>query len=98
MHYPSKQMPRPGVIIDTSGDRVVDARTYITAREVMEMRQAAALTVQRFARGWAARRRTGELRVQKDEREAFLAEREQRRRAEVEDARRWACTCVVYFV
>jgi len=82
------QMARPGLALDTRHDRVVDARAYVTAREVLEWRAAAALTVQRFARGWAARRRAGELRGHKAEREAFLADRQAKQAAEVDETRR----------
>jgi hypothetical protein len=92
------QMPRPGVVLDVSEDRLVTPRTYVTAREVQAVRQAAALTVQRFARGWAARRRAGQLRGHKEEREAFLREREGRRIADAEDARRCSPHCRAVFL
>ncbi|GBG00116.1 hypothetical protein Rsub_12857 [Raphidocelis subcapitata] len=82
------QMARPGLLLDESGDRVVGARTYITAREVVARREAAALTIQRFARGLAGRRRAARARRQKAEREAFLGEREGRRAEEAEATHR----------
>jgi hypothetical protein len=81
------QVVRPGVVLDEGGDRVVRPRAYVTAREVAARREAAAVTIQRFARGLAGRRRAGEARRQKAEREAFLAGREGRRAAEAEATR-----------
>lgn len=89
------QMPRPGAVIDASGDRELTPRVYVTAREVLARREAAALTVQRFARGWAARARAAGLRGDKAEREAFLAAREARRANEAEDTRRCG-PCALY--
>lgn len=49
-------------------------RPYVTAEVVQQRREAAALTIQRFSRGWFARKRAGVLQGIKAERDAFLAE------------------------
>eukprot|EP00878_Enallax_costatus_P040749 GHUV01047112.1.p1 GENE.GHUV01047112.1~~GHUV01047112.1.p1 ORF type:complete len:236 (+),score=93.19 GHUV01047112.1:695-1402(+) len=67
------QMARPGLELDTSGDRVLEARPYIPAAVVDEWRARAAQTIQRYTRGWLARRRTAVLRDIKAERDDFLA-------------------------
>lgn len=54
--------------------RVLTPRPYLTAEVVQQHRDAAALTIQRFSRGWFARKRAGVLRGIKSERDAFLAE------------------------
>ncbi|KAI8476970.1 MAG: hypothetical protein J3K34DRAFT_516223 [Monoraphidium minutum] len=82
------QMPRPGAVIDGGRDRLVTPRPYVTAGEVIDRRAAAALTVQRFARGMAARRRAAALRAHKEEREEFLQRREAARAADAGEARR----------
>jgi hypothetical protein len=46
----------------------------VTAAVVEQRREAAALTIQRFSRGWFARKRAGVLRGIKAERDAFLSE------------------------
>jgi hypothetical protein len=63
-------------------------RPYVTADAVMEARGAAARTVQRFARGWRARKRVRELREQKAQRDAFLEAQVAVARQEEENARR----------
>lgn len=54
--------------------RVLTPRPYVTAAVVEQRREAAALTIQRFTRGWFARKRAGVMRDIKAERDAFLAE------------------------
>lgn len=68
------QMAKTGLLLNCSGDRVLTPRPYVTAAVVEQQREAAALTIQRFSRGWFARKRAGVLRDIKAERDAFLAE------------------------
>jgi hypothetical protein len=82
------QMARPGLEADDGEGRVVTPRPYVTALEVCAAREAAALRIQRAARGWLGRRRAAELRAQRAEREAFLGERDARRRGDAEETRR----------
>lgn len=82
------QMARPGVLLDESEDRELTPKPYVTADEVWAKKEAATRTIQRFVRGWFGRRRAAELRKQKEEREAFLAEQEAKRIREMEEQRR----------
>ncbi|KAL0034540.1 hypothetical protein WJX79_007550 [Trebouxia sp. C0005] len=51
------QMARPDLLLDTSRDRILAARPYVSAAEVWAVKEKCAATVQRFTRGWLARRR-----------------------------------------
>lgn len=53
--------------------RVLTPQPYVCAAVVEQHRAAAALTIQRFTRGWFARRRAAALNTIKAERDAFLA-------------------------
>ncbi len=53
---------------------MVTPRPYVTSEVVQQRREAAALTIQRFTRGWFARKRAGVLLAIKAERDEFLAE------------------------
>lgn len=54
--------------------RVLTPRPYVSSEVVAQWREAAALTIQRFSRGWFARKRAAVLQGIKAERDAFLAE------------------------
>lgn len=54
--------------------RALTPRPYVSAEVVGQRREAAALTIQRFSRGWFARKRAAVLRGIKAERDAFLEE------------------------
>jgi len=54
--------------------RVLTPRPYVSAEVVGQWREAAALTIQRFSRGWFARKHAAVLQGIKAERDAFLAE------------------------
>jgi hypothetical protein len=84
------QMARPGLEPDDSSGRALTPRPYVSAREVGARREAAALRIQRAARGWLGRRRAAELRALRSTREAFLEERDARRRGDAEETRRCA--------
>lgn len=64
------------------------ARPYTTAAQVMAVRSAAALTIQRFTRGWLGLRRVQGLRAYKAERDAFVAEQEAAAQQAASDKRR----------
>lgn len=55
------------------GRRVITPRPYVSSEVVGQRRAAAALTIQRFGRGWLARSRAAALRGIKQERDGFLA-------------------------
>lgn len=54
--------------------RVLTPRPYVTSEVVQQYREAAAMVIQRFTRGWFARKRAATLRGIKAERDEFLAE------------------------
>lgn len=70
--------------------RVLTPRPYVTAAVVEQCLEAAALTIQRFSRGWFARKRAGVLRDIKAERDAFLAETAAKSAQAVYDQKRCA--------
>lgn len=79
------QMPRPDCVIDASRDRPMDPRPYVTADEVWRVKEIKTVVLQRFTRGWFARKIARRLRAEKAEREAReQAEAEQRAREEEE--------------
>ncbi|DBA79120.1 hypothetical protein WJX77_008342 [Trebouxia sp. C0004] len=51
------QMARPDLLLDTSRDKILAARPYVSAAEVWAVKEKCAATIQRFTRGWLARRR-----------------------------------------
>lgn len=62
------------VYVRLQSNRVLTPRPYVSSAVVQQRREAAALTIQRFSRGWFARKRAAVLRGIKAERDAFLAE------------------------
>ncbi|WIA10090.1 hypothetical protein OEZ85_010297 [Tetradesmus obliquus] len=82
------QMARPGLELDCSGDRLLTPRPYTTSEEVAARRAAAAVTIQRYSRGWMARLRADALRAIKDERDGFLAQAAAERTAAAQAERR----------
>eukprot|EP00877_Chromochloris_zofingiensis_P012709 jgi/Chrzof1/7692/Cz02g33050.t1 len=82
------QMQRPGILIDESGDRIMTPRRYVTATEINRRQVAAALIIQRFTRGWFARRRAGCLSHDKTERDTFIAGQTTARQQAADENRR----------
>lgn len=80
------QMPRPDLVVDGARDRAVAPRPYVTAAEVWALKERKAIVIQRYTRGWFARRRAARLRADKRAREES-ARAEAERRAESEEAR-----------
>ena len=68
--------------------RVLTPRPYFTADQVGAVRAAAVVTIQRYSRGWLARKKAWGLRGNKSERDAFLAEQAAKQKAEAEEKRR----------
>uniref|UniRef100_A0A061RZE0 Iq and ubiquitin-like domain-containing n=1 Tax=Tetraselmis sp. GSL018 TaxID=582737 RepID=A0A061RZE0_9CHLO len=81
------QMRRPGVLLDESGDYILVPGPYMTAEELLRIKDRKAVIIQCALRGWLARRRANELKRQNIERESFLKEEEEAR-AEEESAKR----------
>lgn len=71
--------------------RLLTPRPYTTSEEVAARRAAAAVTIQRYSRGWMARLRADALRAIKDERDGFLAQAAAERTAAAQAERRCAC-------
>lgn len=82
------QMERPGVIIDTSEDRVRTPGPYQTSEQRLAIVTRATCNIQRFWRAYLGRKRAAYLRQKKQERDAFLAEQEAQARREAEEHRR----------
>ncbi|KAJ9533131.1 hypothetical protein QJQ45_018218 [Haematococcus lacustris] len=82
------QMERPGVVIDTSYDRILTPGRYQTSEERLEIVVRATRTIQRWWRGVRGRKRADYLRRKKAEREAFLREEESKALQAAEEHRR----------
>lgn len=81
------QMARPDLLLDTSGDVEAVPGRYVTSEEWVQVKAAAVLIIQRYARGWFARRLANELRRRREERRDFVAGEEERKRVEAEEQR-----------
>ena len=82
------QMSKPGVLVTHAGERQIVPKPYRTADEVRAIKVAAAITVQCWLRGLAARRRAAQKRKEMEAKRAFLAEQEQKRLEEAESQRK----------
>ncbi|GAQ87011.1 hypothetical protein KFL_003250140 [Klebsormidium nitens] len=82
------QMARSDLMLDESRDRVVLPRAYEDSEHWERRRDHAVIMLQRYWRGWLARRRAGELREREEEKQHFLQEEQQRRRQAAEAFRR----------
>ncbi|KAL3137905.1 Protein phosphatase 1G [Trebouxia sp. C0009 RCD-2024] len=51
------QMARPDLLLNTAQDKILAARPYVSASEVWAVKEKSAATIQRFTRGWLARKR-----------------------------------------
>jgi len=67
---------------------VLHPRPYISSEVVGERRSAAAATIQRYCRGWLARRRAAVLKAIKGERDSFLTAAAAERQAAALEHRR----------
>jgi hypothetical protein len=74
MREAGTQMERPGVVVDTTHDRVKTPGRYQTSEERLAIVTAATRMIQRWWRGYQGRKRAAYLRGKKAEREAFLRE------------------------
>ncbi len=52
----TSQTPAPGLYIDTSADKVLEAKPYFTSEMWMKQREVSALFIQRMARGHLAKK------------------------------------------
>jgi len=79
MREQGTQMAKPGVVIDTSNDRVyIPSNNYFSSEDLHNLRIEHAIKIQAFVRGWRARKRASDLARQKRESQ----EKSQRERAE----------------
>lgn len=78
------QTERPGLWIDTRGDKVVKAGPYFTSEMWMQQREAAAHFIQKMMRGCFARKRTRALREEKEKKKREQIRREKQYREEEE--------------
>lgn len=62
-------MARKDLFLDEGGDRVVRPRAYEDSEHWERRRDHAVITLQRYWRGWLARRRAGELRRTEEEKQ-----------------------------
>jgi hypothetical protein len=85
----STQMARPDLLLDDSRDRPMAAGRYLTSDEHHLLRLKKSIVIQRYARGWFARRRARQLRATRDERQRFVAAEAARRQHEAEQRRRY---------
>lgn len=63
------QMARSDLLLDESRDRVVLPRAYEDSEHWERRRDHAVITLQRYWRGWLARRRARELREREEEKQ-----------------------------
>mmetsp|Transcript_42450 Transcript_42450/g.51468 ORF Transcript_42450/g.51468 Transcript_42450/m.51468 type:complete len:531 (+) Transcript_42450:224-1816(+) len=84
----STQMSRPDLILDDSMDREMESGMYMTSEEFHQLRVKKTIVIQRYSRGWKARKRAAELRFKREERQKFLAQEALRKQKEAEERRR----------
>lgn len=81
------QMPRSDLLVDETYDRVVRARTYFAAEELVTLQIEKTVQLQAYVRGWRARKIAQRLRQERDEEEEALRREDERRRAEHQEKR-----------
>eukprot|EP01010_Urceolus_cornutus_P001799 NODE_236_length_1954_cov_254.998950_g186_i0.p1 GENE.NODE_236_length_1954_cov_254.998950_g186_i0~~NODE_236_length_1954_cov_254.998950_g186_i0.p1 ORF type:complete len:555 (-),score=123.87 NODE_236_length_1954_cov_254.998950_g186_i0:218-1882(-) len=81
------QMARPGLDIDTSGDRIYRARPYFSAQALHELRVLKSIRVQAHIRGWFARRLARRLREEEEVKVEEKRKEEERQRVQHEAKR-----------
>lgn len=52
---------KPGLAVEESGDKIMYAEKYFTSDEWNALLEKTALTLQRWTRGWLARKRLKEM-------------------------------------
>jgi len=62
----STQMQRPDLLLDESRDVQVGSGTYTTSEQHQALKEEKTLVLQRYARGWRARRLANEMREDRD--------------------------------
>jgi hypothetical protein len=75
------QMSRADIVVDTTFDRVVIAKPYFCAEDLLALQVKKAMKLQAFVRGWRARKRAAALRAERDSEDSTLREEDDRRRA-----------------
>ena len=84
----STQMRRPDLLLDESRDIEVDAGAYMTSEEFQRLKEAKTLVLQRYARGWRARKLAAKMRAERDAEWAAAYEADEKARAKAERRRR----------
>lgn len=76
------QMSRNDLVVDSTFDRIVVAKPYFSAADLLALQVQKALKLQAFVRGWRARKRASAMRAERDAEEAELLAEDERRRSE----------------
>jgi hypothetical protein len=74
------QMSRADIVVDTTFDRIVIAKPYFSADELLALQIQKAMKLQAFVRGWRARKLAASMRADRDDEESTLREEDDRRR------------------
>ena len=82
------QMQRPDLLLDESRDVEVDSGPYMTSEAFQALKEEKTLVLQRYARGWRARRLAGWMRSERDAEWAAAAAADEKARAAAERRRR----------
>ena len=84
----STQMRRPDLLLDESRDVEVDSGAYMTSEEFLRLKEEKTLVLQRYTRGWRARRLAGAMRAERDAEWAAAHEADEKARMKAEQRRR----------
>lgn len=84
----STQMRRPDLLLDESRDVEVDSGAYETSEEFARVKEEKTMVLQRYARGWRARRLAGQMRQERDAEWTAAREADERARMKAEQRRR----------
>jgi hypothetical protein len=74
------QMSRTDIVVDTTFDRVMVAKPYFSAADLLSLQIQKAMKLQAFVRGWRARKKASAMRAERDAEENALYEEDERRR------------------
>lgn len=79
------QMEKPGLFIDKRKDKVIKPKPYFSSDEWKKQRWEKTLYIQCQIRGWFARRRAGELRKKRNDRDLELLRKQEELRKKEEE-------------
>lgn len=84
----STQMRRPDLLLDESRDVEVDSGVYESSEQFLRFKEEKTMVLQRYARGWRARRLAEQMRHERDAEWAAAYEADEKSRMKAEQRRR----------